>query len=293
MRDTGQAKFKLNKFTFKLPGNLNMYCSNSININKLIKIVLIGFLFFPFILGCNPFAKKQTMVAETSAEQKPIVHLSEFIISPGDSLKVQVWRHADLNKNVLVPTNGLVTFPLLGSFKVSGMGLSEFQSFLTERFNEYVVKPLVSVEVSASKANKTIITGEVNKPGIYSLEQPMTVYEAIANAGGFNYSASKGRVRLIRKQAGPDEKPMIINVGAIMKGKNMEQNVYLQSGDILYVPRELLALKDSFLGQLARAFQVVLLGEQTIIAYPQAERVITGRIQDGGTILIPANPPIP
>ena len=69
MRDTGQAKFKLNKFTFKLPGNLNMYCSNSININKLIKIVLIGFLFFPFILGCNPFAKKQTMVAETSAHR--------------------------------------------------------------------------------------------------------------------------------------------------------------------------------------------------------------------------------
>ena len=251
-----------------------------------IQLTLILFL---FIYGCATTVEQQKNNNEFMEEQIPVpkVQLSEFIVGPGDSLEIQVWRHPDLTRAIEVQSNGVIAYPLVGNLKVAGMNLTDFQRLITQHLSEYIVNPQVTVQVRLPKSQKVFVLGEVRRPGVYLLDNSMTALEAIAQAGGFTLEAKKGKVFLVRQKQGGASEPVFLDIDSTLKGKDMEQNVTLQRGDILYVPPSNLALTDRFFRHLAIALGPIVTLEQGIVLYPQVENVVTGKETTGITTVAP------
>jgi polysaccharide export outer membrane protein len=105
-----------------------------------------------------------------------------------------------------------------------------------DRIKKYVVDPDVSVSVLAVRSKKYFIQGEVNKTGEFPLTVPTRVLEALVNAGGFRDFANKKKIIIMR---GTDmtsgTQRLQFNYNEVIKGKHLEQNIYLRPGDIILV----------------------------------------------------------
>jgi len=105
---------------------------------------------------------------------------------------------------------------------------------------------------------KYYVLGEVNKPGVYYYRDPVTVMEAISQGGGFLTTAQRSQVVVVR---GDIHNPQIYEVDALamMEGKSLEKFT-LQKGDVVYIPRTLIADWNVFLNQLLPSYQAIVLG---------------------------------
>ncbi|MBE9536614.1 MAG: polysaccharide export protein [Proteobacteria bacterium] len=202
-------------------------------------------------------------------------------------MDIQVWRHDDINREVKVQTNGTVQLPLAGAIKASGMSLTEFQSALTKGLSEYLRNPQVTVQVKNARSQKIYVLGEVNRPGVYLLDGPMTAMEAIGSAGGFNRDAKKQKVVLMRRQKDGQSKPIVLTSEAPGKNELALHNAYLQRGDVLYVSLSNVAMVDRFFNHLATVLNPIVTLETGIILYPEAEDVLSGKDSRSNFIVTP------
>ncbi len=154
-----------------------------------------------------------------------------FQIGAEDILFIQVWREPDFTRQVIVRPDGKITMPLIGEIQASGITPDQLGKSLTESLNKYLNNPQVSVSVLAVNSKKYYITGEVNKPGSFPLVVPTRVLEALSNAGGFRDFANEKKIVILRKG-----ERLKFNYKEVVKGKNMDQNIYLENGDYIVVP---------------------------------------------------------
>jgi polysaccharide biosynthesis/export protein len=136
-----------------------------------------------------------------------------------------------------VRPDGIISVPLVGDVKASGLTTEQLEAAIAERLkaNEILNDPSVTVGVFQVRSRKYFISGEVNKTGEQYLVVPTRVSEALANAGGFRDFAKKTSIRIIRIM--PDGKPKTFkyNDKDVSHGKNLEQNIFLEPGDHIYV----------------------------------------------------------
>lgn len=154
-----------------------------------------------------------------------------YKIGAEDVLRIQVWREPELSSQVAVRPDGMVTVPLVGEVPVSGLTPLEVTEHLKKEFGKLVNNPVVSVEVWQVRSRKYFIAGLVSRPGQYPLVVPVTVLEALTLAGGPTEWANKKNIMIIR-----GSKRIKFNWNDVIKGKNLDQNIYLEPGDILNVP---------------------------------------------------------
>jgi polysaccharide export outer membrane protein len=122
-----------------------------------------------------------------------------YRLGPGDKIKVTVFGHEDLSGEFELDATGSVALPLIQSVPAQGLSPSQLEKEITSRLEpEYLRDPKVSVEVLTYRP--FYIYGEVMKPGSYPYVNGMTVYNAIALAGGFSYRARTSTVRLRRAE---------------------------------------------------------------------------------------------
>jgi polysaccharide export outer membrane protein len=121
----------------------------------------------------------------------------------GDQLKVTVYGEERLTGEFPVNGQGNVAFPLIGEVPAAGKTLQEFEKEVSSGLADgFVNNPSVTVEVANYRPY--YILGEVSKPGEYQFADGLTVFSAVARAGGFTYRADKKRI-YIRHKSGGDE----------------------------------------------------------------------------------------
>jgi len=159
-----------------------------------------------------------------------------YKISPADLIEITVYQEAELNRQVRVSPEGIVTFPLIGQVKLSGLGVPEAEQALRERLKKFLIDPQVSVFIKEYGNKQVYVLGEVAKPGSIPLptEAPLSVIEAVTLAGGFTQYAAVDRTRVIRKTQG-QSRTLLIEVSAIMKG-DKSKDIPLVTNDVIYVP---------------------------------------------------------
>lgn len=223
-------------------------------------------------------------LSDSSSEEKEVV-ISEFILGAGDEIEIKVYRHDDLNRRIRVPPEGKNTLPLIGEIQTKGVSVYQINEKIKEGLSNYLVNPEVSVEVTAFKGQKIFVLGEVHRPGVYQIDPPTTVLEAISNAGGFNLDGKSSSVLLVR---GGPEKPEIKTLDlkkTLEKGK-VSQNILLQTGDVVYVPRTFFANVDRFFQHFENIIRPIVWSEQGIILAPRVEDVFQGE-SGGGSSNVP------
>ena len=144
---------------------------------------------------------------------------------------IRVWREPDLSGPVGVRPDGKISLPLIGELQAAGVTPEKLAEKITEGFSKYVASPEVMVQVASVNSKKYFISGEVMRPGSYPLVVPTTVLEALAIAGGFRDYADRKKIMIMR---GP--KRYSFNYTEVVKGKNLLQNILLESGDHIIVP---------------------------------------------------------
>lgn len=158
-----------------------------------------------------------------------------YHIGPGDVIEISVWKDPDLSRNLVVPPDGIISFPLIGSINVTQLTVSELRKIVTQKLTEYIPDPTVTVMLIEVNTLKASVIGKVKNSGEFIINQETTVIQILAKAGGLTPFASDGNIIILRQK---DNKIIKIpfDYGEVEKGKNLEQNIILQPGDVIVVP---------------------------------------------------------
>jgi polysaccharide export outer membrane protein len=160
---------------------------------------------------------------------------SIYKIQPGDVLEVSVWQEENLQKQVLVRPDGGMSFPLAGDMQAAGKSVTEVQKLITERLTKYIPDPVVTVSTLKLDGNKVYVIGKVARPGEFQANRYMDVVQALSMAGGMTPYAADNKITVLRRENGK-QRSIPFRYGDIEKGEDLEQNIILQSGDVVVVP---------------------------------------------------------
>jgi polysaccharide biosynthesis/export protein len=161
---------------------------------------------------------------------------NSYVIGANDALAIDVWKEPNVSRAVSVRSDGKISLPLVGELQASGQTPQQLEQEITKRLQSYISEPEVTVIVSESKSQKVNILGMVAHPGAFLLTSSTTVLDAVAMAGGFKDFAKQKSVYVLRQAPDGTQQKIPFNYKDVIKGKNPEQNIRLQSGDTVVVP---------------------------------------------------------
>ena len=160
---------------------------------------------------------------------------SAYQIGPGDVLEISVWKDESLSREVVVPPDGVISFPLIGDLNVKYMTVTDVRKAITKKLSEYVPDATVSVILLNLNSLKAYVIGKVHKPGQYAITMETSVMQILSMAGGINPFADGNKI-LILRQINKKTVKIPFNHNQVMKGENLQQNILIQRGDVVVVP---------------------------------------------------------
>ena len=163
------------------------------------------------------------------------IEAATYLIQPGDVLTVSVWKEPELQSEVLVRPDGGLSFPLVGDVKAAGLSLDDVRSVMDQRLRKYIPDPVVTVALKQIGGNRIYVVGKVNRPGEFPFTKPIDVMQALSLAGGATSFAALDDIQILRRE-GEKQSSLRFRYSAVEKGRELEQNVLLRSGDTVVVP---------------------------------------------------------
>lgn len=159
----------------------------------------------------------------------------EYLVGESDLLNVNVWKEPEVSQTVVVRTDGYISLPLINEVRVSGMTPVQIQDLIANKLKTYLTSPQVTVTVTEIRSKRAFITGEIARPGSYSLNTETSVLQLIAQAGGLTAYAKRENITVLRFENGKQQR-LPFRYKEVVQGKNTEQNIALRPGDIVVVP---------------------------------------------------------
>jgi polysaccharide export outer membrane protein len=195
-----------------------------------------------FMLGAALSAGAQDPPTQTSATPAtpavvtaPDAEDADYLVAPGDVLKLAVWKEPDLTGEVFVRLDGRITVPLVGDIKAAGKTTEQLSAEIRTKLRAFLEMPIVTLTVSQAISARFYVIGEVAASGALPLTGRITVLQGLALAGGFKEFAKKDRIVILRESKG-ERRAIPFNFKDIELGLNLEQNIVLESGDSIIVP---------------------------------------------------------
>ena len=158
---------------------------------------------------------------------------SDYRLVPGDKLRIEVYKDAQLSQSLQVRPDGKVTLPLVGDIPAAGRTSNELRDAISSSLKEYIASPVVTVIVVETVPPVIYVVGEVANPGAQPLTGQISVLQALSTAGGLSDFAKRKDIRVQRKSpAGMTT--LRFNYNDAINGR--AKPIYLQPGDTIIVP---------------------------------------------------------
>lgn len=132
--------------------------------------------------------------------------------------------------------DGAISFPLAGVVSAYGQTVNGLQKLLTDKLARFISNPVVSITVLEVSGNKVYVVGQVKNPGEMIMNPPLDVLQALAKAGGLTPFADQNNIRIIRRNSDGTLFQLGFEYGSVLKGRSLDQNIMLNSGDLILVP---------------------------------------------------------
>jgi polysaccharide export outer membrane protein len=158
-----------------------------------------------------------------------------YQLQPGDILEVSVWKETELQREILIRPDGGFTFPLAGEIDAAGKSTDEVHAILVKRLERYVPNPVVTVAVKTIGGNQIYVVGKVNRAGAFPFSTPLDVMQALSLAGGATPFAAINDIVILHRQNG-QQQSIHFHYADVARGRDLSQNIQLQSGDTVVVP---------------------------------------------------------
>ena len=164
-----------------------------------------------------------------------LIHAESYHVGPGDVLEVSVWRDETLSRELIVPPDGILSFPLIGDVNVVSMSVPEIREVITKKLADYIPDASVSVIIKKIVSLNAYVIGQVKNPGVFQITMETRVMHLLSMAQGLTPFASERDIHILRQKNNKIEK-IRFDYKEVLKGNNLEQDILLQRGDILVVP---------------------------------------------------------
>jgi polysaccharide biosynthesis/export protein len=190
--------------------------------------------------GCaNAQEPAKTPVPGPDAPSLP-ANSTDYIIGPGDTLQIFVWRNPELTVSVPVRPDGKISTPLVENMVAIGKSPSQLARDIETVLSEFVRSPQVNVIVSQalSSFSSVKVVGQVRTPQTLPFRQGLRVLDVVLASGGLTEFAAPARAKIVR-QAGDKQSEIKVHLGKLMNKGDLSQNHELKPGDVLIVPQSM------------------------------------------------------
>lgn len=198
-------------------------------------LVCFTLIFFTLTLnGCARFQKHSASEMPTSSP----VPSHDYLIGPGDSLNVIVWRNAEVSMAVPVRPDGKITTPLVEDMPASGKTSSQLARDIEKSLSKYIQDPIVTVIITAyggPYSEQIRVIGQAAKPQALSYRNNMTLLDVLIAVGGLTTFANGNAASIIRSVDGKQQQ-FGVKLNSLMKQGDMSANVDMRPGDVLVIP---------------------------------------------------------
>lgn len=185
------------------------------------------------------FGFAMTGVNVSAATEQPAVEKgAEYLLGPGDVIRISVFQSPDLLLETRVSENGSISYPLIGNVKVGGLALSVAEAKIAKLLKDggFVVQPQVSILLLQIRGNQVAVLGQVNRPGRYPLETANTrLSDMLSQAGGI--AATGSDVVIFSGVRDGKQVRREIDIASMFLRGDAQDDLALKGGDILYVHR--------------------------------------------------------
>ena len=213
---------------------------------------------------------------------------TQYRVGPRDILNITVWDHPELtipagefrsaeSAGNVVGEDGTFFYPYVGVVRAADRTVEDIREELTVKLSKYIEFVQLDVRVASYRSQRVYVVGEVTNPGIQLVKDiPLTVLEAINNAGGVTSEADLRNIILTR-----NDKTYSINLLSLYEGGDVTQNVLLQHGDVLNVPDS--ALNKVFvLGETNHFVAGGAIGRSRSLVMNKARMTLTEALSEAG-----------
>lgn len=176
--------------------------------------------------------------AALAAAQPARSQQSDYKLSPGDSIKVQVYQQPDLTVEARVSESGSISYPLVGSVRLGGLTISEAEKGIANALVKANIlkQPQVNIVLLQVRGNQVSVLGQVQKPGRFPLEaNNVRVSDMLAAAGGVSPNGDDILVLSGTRDGKPFRKT--IDIPGLFLGSQSKDDVLLAPGDTIFVDK--------------------------------------------------------
>ena len=182
----------------------------------------------------SPLTQAQTAPAASTAPAA-----NEYKIGSGDVVRISVYQNPDLTLETRITEAGIVTYPLLGTIRLGGLGVTEAEKLIGDglRSGNFVKQPQVTIVVLQVRGNQASVLGQVNRPGRYPIEvADMRLSDMLATAGGTAINGSDLVVLSGTRNGSPYR--IEVDLPTLFGPGGRDKDVIVQNGDTLWVDRQ-------------------------------------------------------
>jgi polysaccharide biosynthesis/export protein len=202
--------------------------------------------FARYILGCLlalalglPALRAQAQAAPPAAgREAPGPVRDDYRLGPGDIVRIQVFQNPDLTVEARLSEAGVISYPLLGAVRLSGLSASQGEQLIATRLRDgkFVQNPQVTVNVLTFRSQQVSVLGNINRPGRYPIETTgMRLSEVLSLAGGISATGADEVVLVTVRDGRPTR--LEIDIVEMFASGDLEKDPTMQAGDVVYVNR--------------------------------------------------------
>ncbi|HYR75539.1 MAG TPA: polysaccharide biosynthesis/export family protein [Pyrinomonadaceae bacterium] len=196
-----------------------------------------------FILAL-PFAAR-------AQDQRPprltTVTEERYRLQPGDVLEVQFRYSPEFNQTVTVQPDGYISLEIGGDLKVAGLTVEETRRMILRKAGARLQDPVATVLLKEFQKPYFVVAGEVAQPGKIEMRERVTAIQAIMLAGGMKEGARSSQVIVFRKINSDMAEVKLLNLKSIKRTGDLENDLTLQPGDMVFVPRDKISKIERFM----------------------------------------------
>ncbi|WP_312438874.1 XrtA/PEP-CTERM system exopolysaccharide export protein [Janthinobacterium sp.] len=183
-----------------------------------------------FLGGCR--TRQELAPAEDSAP------LHDYLIGPGDSVNILVWRNPEVSLTVAVRPDGKITTPLVEDLAASGKTSTQLARDIEQALSKYIQQPVVTVIVtnfSGPYAEQIRVIGEAAKPQALPYRQGMSLMDVLIAVGGITDFAAGNKASVIRMREG-GQRQLRVRLDDLLRDGDISANIMMRPGDVLLIP---------------------------------------------------------
>ncbi|MEA2205493.1 MAG: polysaccharide biosynthesis/export protein [Blastocatellia bacterium] len=192
-----------------------------------------------------------TTCAAVSAQlQRPQLRTPQeerYLVQPGDVLEVQYRYSPEFNQTMTVQPDGYISLHAGGDVKVAGKNVEQVRQLILKKVAERLQDPDATVILKEFQKPYFVVAGEVVQPGKIEMREHVTAIQAIMLAGGLKETAKSSQIVLFRKINSDIAEVKVLNLKKIKRTSDLENDLTLQPGDMLLVPRDTISKIERFM----------------------------------------------